>query len=91
MLKALTVRQRVVLLFTAIGVLAGVISGFIPNGWLDFLLMLGLFYVTYKQTYQILKIQPSEISRSTILKTGFFPTFVCWPVVWRWTYTLLAA
>jgi hypothetical protein len=89
MLQGLTVRQRVVMLFAGVGALAGAASALVSNGWLATLLMLALFYVTYKRAHQLLKVQPSELPRHLIWKSGFFPTVVCWLVAWIWVYTVL--
>lgn len=89
MMRNLAAHQRVVLLFTGVGVLIGIVSAFIPNGLVAFFLMLIAYYITYRQSYQILKLQPSEIPKGEILKSGFFPIFVSWLVVWIWVYTLV--
>ena len=89
MMQNLTPYQRVVIFFTGVGALIGIVSAFIPNAWVAFLLMLVCYYLTYKQIYQILKIQPSEIPRGTVAKSGFFPYLVAWLVAWIWVYSLL--
>jgi|GEM_PF-3480598 len=39
---------KLTLIFAAVGALAGVISGFMPNSWLALIIALILLYVTYK-------------------------------------------
>jgi hypothetical protein len=80
---------KVVLLFAGMGVFAGIVSAFIGSGWVAFLLMLALYYLTYRQAPQLLKLQPSEFPRINIAKAGIVPIFVAWLVSWIWVYTLL--
>jgi hypothetical protein len=80
---------RVVLLFSGAGGLAGLISGFLSNAWLALGLALLFFYLIYKQAPRILGFQPSEYHPLRAAKSGFFPLFVTWLIVWVFSYTLL--
>jgi hypothetical protein len=81
--------SKIVLLFTGAGGLAGVISAFLPSGWLALGLAFLFFYLVYKRAPQLLKFQPSEFPPVRVAKTGFFPLFIMWFIAWVAVYTMI--
>lgn len=80
--------SKIVLTFMGAGSLAGVISAILANGWLALLVVLGLFYLVYRFVPQYLKINPSVFPKMDVLKTGFWPHFIMWLIVWIAVYSV---
>ncbi len=57
---------KLTLIFSAVGALAGIISGFMPYSWLALIIALILLYVTYKLTSSSMKksaAQPTSLAQ----------------------------
>jgi hypothetical protein len=79
---------RVVLLFAGAGGVAGAISAPLKNAWAALFLAFIFFYLVYKRASRILKFSPAEYPPVRVAKTGFFPLFIVWLIVWVMVYTL---
>lgn len=80
--------SKVVLTFVGSGGVAGAISAVLANGWLAILVVLGLFYLVYKMAPKYLKIDSKSFPSMDVLKTGIWPHFIMWLVVWVMVYTV---
>lgn len=81
--------SKIVLVFMGAGSLAGIASALLANGWLALLVVLGLFYLVYRLAPQYLKIDLKTFSRMDVLKTGFWPHFIMWLIVWVVVYSVM--
>lgn len=54
------ITAKLTIAFSGAGILAGIVSGFLPNAWLALLVAFIFLYATYKLTTYLLKKAPSS-------------------------------
>ncbi len=84
----LDLRAKIILLSSAAGAVAGVVSAFLGNSWAALGLVLLTLLVVIKKTPDILKFQPSQFRGMEIFKTGGFPLLIMWLIAWIMVYSL---
>ncbi|MGQ9788182.1 MAG: hypothetical protein ACUVQM_02555 [Candidatus Hadarchaeaceae archaeon] len=60
------ITAKLTLAFSGAGILAGIVSSFLPNAWLALLVAFIFLYASYKLTTYLMKKEPSPIPASQI-------------------------
>lgn len=87
--RSLQPQTKTVMFFALMGIIAGIISAIVRNGWGALFIAIIVYFLSAPLAVRFFKLQQSEFPISKILSSGFGPFFMIWLISWIWLYSAL--